>query len=253
MTAPTVGHGGTRVIALHGWFGTGQSWLPTLRWLNPADYTWALPDYRGYGTRIGDAGDYTIHEVASDALGLADDLGWDTFDLVGHSMGGKVAQLVAASAPTRVRRVVAVTPVPPGPLPFDDDARRLFRRAATDMANRAQIVAASTGHRHSRGFVDAVVAESRQSRAEAFGRYFESWSGDDITDLVAGLKVQLHVVVGEHDNALTAETMRAALLPHYPNSGMQELAGAGHYPIYETPVALATAIDGFLSPSSQEM
>ena len=252
MSARTLGSGDRRVLALHGWFGTGASWTTTLSWLDPLTYCCALPDYRGYGLRIDDRGDYTIDEIAADAVELADELGWDRFDVLGHSMGGKAAQRIAALAPERVRSIVAVTPVPPGPLPFDDDTRALFRGAATDMAKRAQIIDSSTGHRCSPAFVSNVVEQSRQSTVEAFGRYFESGCNDDITELVHGMTTPVKVLVGEHDAALPAEVMHQAFLPHYPNSDLQIVAAAGHYPIFETPVALATAIDAFLSDPTGE-
>lgn len=248
MSVRIAGTGDIRVIALHGWFGTGTTWNPTVDWLDPATFTVAMPDYRGYGSRIGDDGEYTLAEIAADTITLADDLGWENFALIGHSMGGKAAQLIAATAPARVRRIVAVTPVPPGPLPFDDATRAVFRGAATDMGKRAQIIAGSTAHRYSRSFVDAVIAQSRQSRTEAFAGYFESWVGDDITAQVDGATVPIRVVAGEHDNALSADVMRAALLPFYPNAELQVMAAAGHYPVFETPVASATAIDSFLNP-----
>lgn len=252
MSVRTAGAGDTRVIALHGWFGSGTSWEPTVDWLDPATFTVAMPDYRGYGSRIDDEGEYTLAEITADTLALADDLGWDSFALIGHSMGGKAAQLIAATAPARVRRIVAVTPVPPGPLPFDDPTLEVFRGAATETAKRAQIVASSTGYRNSPAFVDAVVAQSRQSRTEAFGGYFKSWVGDDITAQVEGVTVPIMVIAGEHDNALNADIMRTALMPFYPNAELQVMAAAGHYPIFETPVALATAIDSFMKPEETQ-
>jgi pimeloyl-ACP methyl ester carboxylesterase len=35
-------------------------------------------------------------------------------------------------------------------------------------------------------------------------------------------------------------------MTHYPNISMEVMANAGHYPMFETPVALITAIEGFL-------
>ncbi len=253
MTVSTIGTGPIHVVALHGWFGTGSSWLPTVNWLDPGAYTIAIPDHRGYGSRIDDPGEYTVAEIASDAIAVADELGWRGFDIVGHSMGGKAAQLVAAKAPERVRRVVAVTPVPPAPLPFDDDTRALFRAAAGDLTTRAAIIGNSTADRHSSRFVDMIVEESRLSRTEAFAAYFESWAGDDITAAVNGLPTPVSVIAGEHDNALNAEVLQEAILPFYPNAELLVMAAAGHYPLFETPVALASVIDTFLSQPAQEV
>lgn len=51
---------------------------------------------------------YTIQDMADDTLALADALGIGDFHLVGVSLGGMVAQRVAASAPARVRSLVSV-------------------------------------------------------------------------------------------------------------------------------------------------
>ena len=62
-------------------------------------------DYRGIGA--SDKGEApTMASFAEDALTLADELGWLTFDVVGVSFGGMVALELACFAPTRVRRMV---------------------------------------------------------------------------------------------------------------------------------------------------
>jgi pimeloyl-ACP methyl ester carboxylesterase len=74
--------------------------------------------------------------MRDDVLGLCDAIGADRFDLIGHSMGGTVAWLVAQLAPERVARLVIEDSPPPKPgltrmplrerpdgeLPFDYDA-----------------------------------------------------------------------------------------------------------------------------------
>jgi pimeloyl-ACP methyl ester carboxylesterase len=55
------------------------------------------------------------------------------------------------------------------------------------------------------------------------------------------------VIVGEHDPALGAELMRQTWLRYYPNADLTIMANAGHYPMFETPVALATVIEEHLS------
>ena len=253
MTAWTQGHGPARVMGLHGWFGTGQSFGDTVQWLDQDVYTFVAPDYRGYGTRMDVPGKYTVEEIASDMFEVAGSLGWDTFDLVGHSMGGKVAQRMLAGQPARVRKVVAVTPVPPVPLPFDEQTFQVFRGAARDPKLRAAIIGGSMGDAHCASVTGRLVAQSLSgSRAEAVAGYLESWAGDDFSAQVAGQAAPILVLVGERDNALTAEVMRQALLPFYPNAQMTVLPSCGHYPIHETPAALATAIDAFLNPATSE-
>lgn len=125
-----IGNGPIKVIALHGWFGSGAGWGPFMQVLDEQRFTYAFMDYRGYGGSKGVQGEYTMKEIAGDTLALADRLGWQQFDLIGHSMGGKAIQQVLADAPARVRKLVAVTPVPAAEVPFDEAGWQLFTSAA---------------------------------------------------------------------------------------------------------------------------
>src|SRR5207237_464893 len=80
---------------------------PMLDALDAVSHTYAFLDIRGYGNSRQIAGEFTIGEVAADAIALADQLGWHEFHVVGHSMGGKAAQKVAMDAGARVQSVEA--------------------------------------------------------------------------------------------------------------------------------------------------
>ncbi len=108
----SLGGGEHNVLMLHGWFGDETSFAPMQDALSLGEFTYAVMAYRGYGASRQQRGDYSIAEIAAAALDLADALEWDTFSLVGHSMGGMAAQRVLADAPQRVRKIVAITPVP---------------------------------------------------------------------------------------------------------------------------------------------
>src|SRR3979411_3229449 len=116
----TIGNGPTKVVVIHGWFWDHRVFTPIFDSLDTNSCTFALMDIRGYGNSRDVSGNFSIGEVAGDAIALADQLGWRDFHVVGHSMGGKAAQKVAMDAGARVRSVVAVTPVPASALPFDD-------------------------------------------------------------------------------------------------------------------------------------
>jgi pimeloyl-ACP methyl ester carboxylesterase len=244
----TVGSGEHHVLALHGWFGSARGWGHLPEYLNAQLFSYVFADLRGYGSRKDQQGQYTMAEAAADALLLADDLGWDRFSLLGHSMSGVAIQHVLTAAPGRVRRLVGVAPVPASGLPLGDTEWALFSSAATSPAHRAMIVNYATGNRLPAAFTDAIVTHSLDnSTVAAFGGYLESWARADLVAKVKDSEVPVKVITGEYDPTQPAEFMEQAWLQVYPNSELEVLRGTGHYPMFETPAALAVSIEEFLA------
>lgn len=244
----TLGNGPRKVLCLNGWFGHAGNWGPFVDSLNGEAFTYAFVDYRGYGMRRGSGGPYTMDQIAADALAVADELGWRTFALIGHSMGGMAVQRLLVEAPTRVRALVGISPVPAGGVPFDEQGWALFSSAAKDPAARRMILDLTTGNRLTSTWLDAMTASSLANADEAaFGAYLDAWAKTSFVERINGLEVPVLVIAGEHDPALGAETCKATWLNNYPNATLQVMANAGHYAMEETPVALATAVENFLS------
>jgi pimeloyl-ACP methyl ester carboxylesterase len=243
----TVGTGDHHVLALHGWFGSARGWGSLPGYLDGSAYTYVFMDLRGYGGRAAVAGDFTMEEAAADAVALADELGWDRFSLIGHSMSGQAIQHVLLQVPGRVRRLVALTPVPATGVPFDEDGWALFSGAAASRENRAAIINFTTGSRLPAAFIDEVVQHSLDhSTVEAFGAYLQSWAKTDFSERVLGNQAAVKVIVGEHDAAMSVAVMEQTWLAFYPGAELEVLANAGHYPMFETPVALAASVEEFL-------
>ncbi|MFE2879651.1 alpha/beta fold hydrolase [Streptomyces roseus] len=242
-----IGTGPVRVIVLHDWFGTCANWGSALDYLDPEGFSYVFLDYRGYGDRRDVTGRYTLPEIADDVLALADEIGWDTFSLMGHSMGGKAIQQVLVRAPERVEKLIGINPVPAAPYEMDDATHALFHGAAGSAENRRTILDLVTGHRAGRHWLDRMVAHSLGvSRPEAFAAYFASWQPLDLSAAVKGSTVPVLVLVGENDLALTPEVMRATWQVSFPDCRVHPVAGAGHYPPHETPVAFAAEVERFL-------
>jgi pimeloyl-ACP methyl ester carboxylesterase len=244
-----LGSGGHHVVAVHGWFGSAEGWGSLPQYLDGSAHTYAFMDLRGYGARRDVPGKFTVAEAAGDVLALADELGWDQFSVIGHSMGGKIGHQVLLQAPSRVRRLVGINPVPAAATPMDARTQVLFDGAASVPDNRAAIIDFTTGSKLTKTFISQVVAHSLESSAvEAFGAYLWMWAKEDFSAHVpsTGSGVPVKVIVGETDPALSAEVMRQTWLVYFPGAELEVMANAGHYPMFETPVALATSIERFL-------
>jgi pimeloyl-ACP methyl ester carboxylesterase len=242
-----IGNGPAKVMVLHGWFGDETMLDPMRPALSAEEFTYCCLACRGCGKSKGEAGRYTMDEIADDALAVADGLGWDRFALLGHSMGGMAIQRVLVKAKERVRGLVAVTPVPATGVPFDEPTWQLFASAAQSLEARAGIIDLSTGGKLCKSWTGRMARRSWDSADPvAFAAYLKAWAKTDFSAEVRGLPTPVLAVIGANDPSLTAEVMRATYLAFYPNARLEVLTNAGHYPMDEAPVALATTVEAFL-------
>jgi pimeloyl-ACP methyl ester carboxylesterase len=72
------------------------------------------PDLRGHGAERppDQADDYSLDLLEADLLALVDELGWDRFVLLGHSMGGMASQAIAIHHPERLDGLVLMDTIP---------------------------------------------------------------------------------------------------------------------------------------------
>ncbi|MFS4091708.1 alpha/beta fold hydrolase [Streptomyces sp. AF1A] len=247
------GDGAHKVFAVHGWFADRSAYATVLPDLDRTAFTYAPVDLRGYGEARDATGSYTTAEAAADLLELADRLGWARFSVIGHSMGGAVAQRLLALAPHRLRRIVGVSPVPASGLPLAGEQGALFTDAAHRPENRRAIIDFTTGGRRPAAWLDRMVARSLdRSDAKAFRVWLDSWAGEDFHAEVAGSAVPALAVAGELDPALSPAVLRETWMSWYPRAHLVSLPGAGHYAMDETPLELIRVVEDFLRTDGGE-
>jgi pimeloyl-ACP methyl ester carboxylesterase len=244
----SIGSGDRHVLAVHGWFGSARGWGSLPDFLDRSTYTYAFMDLRGYGGRQEVAGEFTMEEAAADAITLAGELGWDRFSVIGHSMGAKVAHQMLLQAPDRLDKLVGLNPVPPGAVPMDEQGWELFSGAAANAGNRAAIIDFTTGSKLTATFINHMVRHSLEnSNQAAFAAYLHAWAKTDFSGKVQpDTSTPVKVIVGVNDPALSADVMEKTWLVCFPEAEMTILPDAGHYPMFESPVSLATSIEEFL-------
>lgn len=103
---------GQPVVLLHALADTSATWTRFTRSLVAAGRLVIAQDLRGHGDSAW-TGDYRLDSVQRDVVGVLDTLDIAEFDLVGHSLGGHVAALLAGRRPDRVRKLVLEDPPPP--------------------------------------------------------------------------------------------------------------------------------------------
>jgi len=110
MNVWTGGEGPTLVL-LHGYPQTGQMWhkvSPTLM----KRFNLIIPDLRGYGDSEKARFGFDKKTMAKDIACLASELGHETFFLMGHDRGARVAHRLALDFPERVEKLIVLDIVP---------------------------------------------------------------------------------------------------------------------------------------------
>ena len=93
-------------MLLHGWTATADlNWFTCFEPLGE-HFRVLAPDHRGHGRGLRPAKGFRLEDCADDVAAIADVFGVGTFIPVGYSMGGAIAQLVAARHEQRVRGLV---------------------------------------------------------------------------------------------------------------------------------------------------
>ncbi|MEG3194051.1 alpha/beta fold hydrolase, partial [Lysobacter sp. D1-1-M9] len=97
-----------RVLALHGWLDNAASFLPIQPHLRGVELVALDMPGHGASAHLPLAAEYTVVNMARAIVAAADALGWDRFTLLGHSLGGAVASVVAAALPQRIVRLALI-------------------------------------------------------------------------------------------------------------------------------------------------
>jgi len=105
------GRGETAIVLLHGNFGSQRHWSLFCDKLHPSFSAYAV-DLRGCGDSGAPQTGYDIETLSEDVFFFINEMGIKSFHLVGHSLGGAVAQQFAATYPEQILSLTLVAPAP---------------------------------------------------------------------------------------------------------------------------------------------
>jgi len=123
----TPGDGSLKALCLHGWLDNANSFIPLIPLLpNVECVAIDLPGH-GKSGHLHHTVPYTIASTTHYALRVADALGWENFHIIGHSLGGNIAVVCAATAPEKVAGLCLIDAMGPVSEPADALPQRLQR------------------------------------------------------------------------------------------------------------------------------
>lgn len=234
------------VVLLHGLMLSGSCWTPLARALKE-DYDVIMPDARGHGYSSAPDHGYCYDNLATDVVSLIASLGLAAPVLIGHSMGGMTAAVVASRNPKQLRGLILADPTFLTPQrqcevyesDVADQHRRILNQPKEDYLAKIRA-------RHSRRSRE-IVELCAQARFQTSIRALQILAppNPDYVQLINTLTVPSLLVVGDVGAVVSIE-MATELAGFNQHLEVVQIAGAGHAVPYDQPERFSAVVRTFL-------
>ena len=216
-------------------------------------FTVAIHDQRGLGKSSIPSGPYSMEQYAADAVAVADQMGWQTFDVLGISFGGMVAQELAVTYPERVNRMVLCCTSPGGD---GGSSYPLHELAQLDRDQRAdRSLSLSDTRFNDQWFLDhpedeiyrrstVVTSDAEKRRGELL--QLEARRHHDVWDRLPNVTAEVLIASGTFDG-IAPPANGQAIASRIPSSEYREYNG-GHMFFIQDRQALRDIVDFFNTP-----
>ena len=192
-------------------------------------------DNRDVGQSFQADGPYEVTDMAEDTLRLADELGLDSFHLLGMSLGGTIAQEVALAAPERVRTLTLVVTFAWGGR-WGREFARLWGLAAAQRTREEHLdwlllqTTSQEFFENEQGVEflrNMMLANPHPQPRDAFLRQLEAGSRHDARERLGSLAMPVHVIGAERD-LLVPVFKSTEIAEMIPGARLSVVAGAPH-------------------------
>ena len=215
-------------------------------------------DNRGIGASAGSTPD-SVAAMARDAVAFIRALGFEQVDLLGFSLGGFIAQVIAQEEPQLVRKIVLAGTGPAGGVGIDKvtpvTIRAMIKGALTFKDPRHYLFFTQTpnGQRAARQFLKRL-KERTDNRDKAISirafrtqlKAIHAWGRQEPSDL-SGVRQPVLVANGE-DDVMVPSSNSVDLARHLPNAEVILYTDAGHGGIFQYHEAFVEKVREFLEP-----
>lgn len=236
------------IVLLHALGGNAASWNEVIARLD--GFECLAIDLPGFGAAADDSR-VTVEQMANVVTNAIQAHAPSSWLMVGHSMGGKIATVVAAHAehgrePAGLVGVVLLAASPPSPEPMDEDRRdemiSWVAKGSIDDDHARQFVTENSAKTLPPSLFDGAVAAVRSANPDAWRAWLVRGSREDWSRDVGHLAVPAVIAAGSEDGDLAAPAQRRLNVPHYKNATVSVIAGAAHLLPLEAPEKVAALI-----------
>jgi len=239
---------GSALVLVHGYLGGSAQWEAEIAHFSDR-FDVIAPDLPGFGDATARPGCARIADMAGAVTGLLDQLGIDRFILLGHSMGGMIAQQIAASQSHRVEKLILYGTGPLGLMPDRFEpiglSRERLERDGIDATIRRIAGTWFCKGESAPGFAQVAGIGARASAAAARAALdaMAAWDG---RSALPGLAMPTLVIWG-HDDQSYRWPQVESLWRGLPNATLSVIPGAAHAAHLEKPRLFHAVLDDFLT------
>jgi len=235
------GGSGVALVFLHYWGGSSRTWLPVMERLASTHRCIAI-DFRGWGQSSKEAKDYGLRTLADDVMSVISELDLKEFFVLGHSMGGKVAQLLAARQPPGLKGLILYGPAPPNPMNVPEDVRKQYIGLYQSREGAEIVIRNLTPHPLSEVFREQIIEDTLRGSEGAKRAWPEDGMVADIRAEASRITVPVHIIAGGDDSVEPEASLRAAFSKVLTNVAFVVIPEVGHIAPLESPSKLADVI-----------
>lgn len=246
---------GPPLVMLNGYAASKNDWDPGFLDALAGASTLVCPDNRGIGESGVAPDDLSVASMADDVVAILDARGVEAADVAGWSLGGFVAQQLAATAPERVRRLVLLSTDPGGPdsiLAPPEVWERLVDHGGTSREQATRLLRLlfppAVAVRADAEFGDLVASARALLRPEtlfAQEAAMTAWHEEPAHDRLAAISVPALVAAGAVDEVIPPANSRL-LADELARSKLELYDDGGHAFMAQEPQRLADTINRWL-------
>ncbi len=228
----------TPVVVLHGW-GASSRAMDSVRRCLESQWRTIVPDLPGFGASERPRDAWSSADYAAIVSAFIRQQGLDKVVLIGHSLGGKIASLIAASEPDLVQQLILIDSAGIRPRHGPIYQARVLGFKATRMLAAHAPGEFQNWLQHQFGSADYQQAgDLRQTLVRVVN--------EDIRDILPGISAPTLLIWGEldDDTPLSDGRIMERLIP---DSGLVVFAGAGHFAYADDAGRFCRVVTNFLN------
>jgi pimeloyl-ACP methyl ester carboxylesterase len=238
------GDGPRNILFAHGWISARRMWYDVTARLDPERYTMRMFDFRGCGLSDRPTTGHDLEGYASDLRAVLATAG-ERVTLVAHSMGAKLAQLVASERPSNLERLILVAPGAAKATRLPEKHRALTLVAYGSRTRIERFQRAAMAREVEPASMERIVEDALVAQHEHWIGWYDRGRVIDVSDRLPSIAVPALVIAGASDPLAPPSGVKRYVAEAIDGALFVVLRGVGHNIPIEAPAEIAAAIDRF--------